>query len=87
LLQFEVVGAFSAELPGNTPIRHFDIDSDGTTSGIATGATSDHEISPATQCRLPEQLRRIEPKKIVRHIAQQIDTVDYWPHLVVIRVR
>ncbi len=87
LLQFEVVRAFGSEMPGDTSIRHFDIDSDGTTSGIATGATSDHEISAATQCRLPEQLGRIEAKKIVRHISQQIDAVDYWPHLVVVRVR
>jgi hypothetical protein len=65
-----MVRPFGSELPGDMPMRHFDIDSDGTASRIATGATSDHEVSPATQRRLLEELGRIEPKKIVRHISQ-----------------
>jgi hypothetical protein len=86
LLQFEVVQAFGFELPGGTPIRYRDVYSEGTTPNITTGTTSNQKFSAAAQSRLPEKLRRIDSKRIVRKISQQIDTVDYRPHLVVIRV-
>jgi hypothetical protein len=86
LLQFEVVRAFCFELPGDTPIRYRDVYSEGTTSDIATRTTSNQKLSPAAQSRLPEKLRWIDSKRVVRKISQQIDAVDYWPHLMVIRV-
>jgi hypothetical protein len=66
LLQVEVVRALGFDLPGDAPIHHGNVDSNGTTPDFATRTSSNQKLSRAAESRLSEKLRWIDSKVVAR---------------------